>query len=292
MKTFWQVTIFSFLVVLSFGGYARFGIPQIEPAPPPVAEKLDLGTMTMKQFIALGGRLFDGRGTCTLCHNDLGRAPVLNKLGETIGNRLADPRYQGKDSDSAEQYLYESMVKPSAYVVAGFGKAGSNDTESPMPDVSGGSIGLSAVEIKAVIAFMLDSNGMENSVEIPKDAGDTENKVDGNAGGNNGGNNSGNGENGGGTNKTRKPYATAEAIVAGLNCGMCHKMGDYQDGELGPDLNSIGASLDREYLRRAILAPNAEVAEGFFADMMPSDYGQQLYASELEMLVDYLTGLK
>jgi len=58
--------------------------------------------------------------------------------------------------------------------VKGFGKAGSNDSESPMPDVSGGGISLSDVEIKAVLAFMLDSNGLENTVEIPTDAGDVE----------------------------------------------------------------------------------------------------------------------
>ena len=278
MKTFLQVALFSLLVILGFGGYANFGIPQIEPAPPPVAEKLDLGAMTMDQFVALGERIVSGRGTCTLCHNDLGRAPMLNKLGENVPKRLADPKFEGGATMSAEQYLYDSMVKPSAYVVAGFGKAGSNDTESPMPDVSGGSIGLSEAEVKAVVAYMLDSNGMENSVEIPQDAGSSEaEEKDGD---------------GGGSSEPRKPYASAEVVLEVLSCGMCHKVGSYQEADMGPDLNTIGANFDRDYLRRAILNPNADIASGFDADMMPADYGQQLYASELEMLVDYLAGLK
>jgi len=57
-------------------------------------------------------------------------------------------------------------------------------------------------------------------------------------------------------------------------------------------LSSIGASRDRQYLRRAILAPAADVAEGYPPGSMPPNYGDQLYASELEMLVDYLAESK
>ena len=59
---------------------------------------------------------------------------------------------------------------------------------------------------------------------------------------------------------------------------------------LGPDLTTIGASKDREYLRRALLDPNADVAEGYMKGMMPPTYGDQLSANELEMLVDYMLG--
>ena len=33
-------------------------------------------------------------------------------------------------------------------------------------------------------------------------------------------------------------------------------------------------------------------AKGFEKDQMPPDYGAQMYAVELEMMVDYLAGLK
>ena len=80
MKNFLQVITFCVVIACSFGAYATFGIPRIKPAPPPVEEKIDLGAMTMDQFIALGDKVYNGKGTCTLCHNSMGRAPMLNKI--------------------------------------------------------------------------------------------------------------------------------------------------------------------------------------------------------------------
>src|SRR3989304_4734360 len=167
MINFLKVAIFSVLMVGAFWGYSNFGIPQIKPAPPPVEEKLDLGAMTMDQFVALGGKIYNGKGTCTLCHNAMGRAPMLDKIGPVSLTRLKDPRYKGT-AKTVEEYLQEALVKPSAFVVSGFGKAGTNDTESPMPDVTGGGIGLSEAELKAVIAYLQDSGGAEVTVTIPE----------------------------------------------------------------------------------------------------------------------------
>jgi len=271
MKNFLKVVAFSMVVLWAFALYANYGIPRIKPALPPVEEKLDLGAMTMPQFIALGDKIFNGKGTCTLCHNSLGRAPMLSELASNTPARLADARYKG-EAKTAEEYIHESMVHPSAYVVAGFGKAGSNDTESPMPDVSGGTIGLSEAEIKSVIAYLQDSNGMELTVEIPTDVPEETEAAEGDGGG-------------------RAPYESADAIVAALGCGMCHKIGT-EEGDMGPDLTQIGATRDKEYLRRALMDPNADIAEGFDGDMMPDTFGADLSAKEMEMLVEYLAGLK
>ena len=81
-----------------------------------------------------------------------------------------------------------------------------------------------------------------------------------------------------------------EALIAKFTCGACHKVAG-QVGAIGPDLSQIGATRDKEYLRRAIMNPNADIAKGF-QPMMPNIYGGQLYASELEILVDYLASLK
>ncbi|MDX8404205.1 MAG: c-type cytochrome [Mariprofundaceae bacterium] len=269
MRNFLNVVIFSLILICSFGAYATFGIPRIKPAPPPVEEKIDLGAMTMDQFIALGDKTFNGKGTCTLCHNAMGRAPMLGKIGSIATERLADARYKG-ESTSAEEYIYESMVKPSAFVVAGFGKAGSNDSESPMPDVSGGSIGLSDTLVSAVIAYLQDSSGSEVTVEIPTDVPEESDDVE--AGG-------------------REPYESAEAIIEELTCGMCHIIGE-EEGEMGPDLSKIGSLRDRKNLRQSLMNPNAVIAEGFDADMMPDTFGDDLSAKEMEMLIDYLAGLK
>ena len=271
MKNLLKVAAFSLALIASFSLYASYGIPRIKPAAPPVEEKLDLGAMTMDQFIALGDKVYNGKGTCTLCHNAMGRAPMLNNIITISADRIADSKYKG-EAKTAEEYMYESFVKPSVYVVAGFGKAGSNDTESPMPDVSGGSVGLSDAEMKAVIAYLQDSGGAEVTVEIPTDVAEEASDDE---------------EGGGG----RAPYESAEAVIEELTCGMCHMIGE-EEGEMGPDLRKIGALRDKAYIRRALLDPNADIAEGFDGDMMPDTYGEDLSAKEMEMLVDYMAGLK
>ena len=274
MANFLKVTVFSLVVIGLFSAYSSYGIPRIVPAPPPKEEVLDLGAMTMDQFIALGGRIVKGKGTCTLCHNELGRAPLLDKSAVIAAERLTDDRYKGEAED-AESYLLESMVDPSAFVVVGFGKAGTGDTVSPMPDVSGGGIRLSEAELGAVIAWLQDTAGLEVTVALPTEA-PAEEAAD-----------AGGGEAG----EPRAMFTTTEDIVAEFTCGACHKLAG-EEGEVGPDLTAIGGKRDAAFLRRAILDPNADITEGFEADMMPPDYGEQLYAAELEMLVEYLAGLK
>lgn len=269
MKNFLQVVVFSLLTIGGFWGFANFLVPRIEPAPPPKTEKLDLGSMTMTQFIALGDKLYNGKGTCTLCHNDMGRAPMLDRIGSMGPKRLADPRYKGEAKD-IESYLYESMLKPSAFVAVGFGKAGTNDTESPMPDVSGGAIGFSEAETLAVIAYLQDIGGAEVTVSIPTDVPADSDKEDASA--------------------PRTALTSPQDIFTHFTCNACHKLAG-NGGELGPDLSKIGATRDAAYIRRAILDPNVEIAKGY-APMMPPIYGDQMYAKELETLVSHLAGLK
>ena len=269
------LTVFAFMIVTIglFAGYSNFGIPQIEPAPPPTEEKIDLTSMTIDQFVAFGGRIFEGKGTCTLCHNSLGRAPELDAIGENAQARLDDERYEGQ-ADNIEGYLTESLLDPSAYVVAGFGKAGTNDTESPMPSTSSGSIGLSEPELAAVTAFLQSNGGLEVTVEIPTDLGEAAEEE-------------GEAEPG----EPREPVTEIQELFDEYACEGCHTITE-EAGDVGPNLAKIGATQDREYIRRALLDPNADIAEGYEADFMPADLGEVLYASELEILVDFLSQLK
>jgi cytochrome c553 len=114
--------------------------------------------------------------------------------------------------------------------------------------------------------------GAEVTVSIPADVaadGDSDNKEGG---------------------APRVPLTSPQEILAHLACNACHKV-EGTGGELGPDLSHIGSQQDAAYIRRAILDPNAEIAEGF-VPMMPPNYGDQLYAGELETLVNYLAGLE
>ncbi len=276
MKNFLKVVFFSMATVAFFSGFANLGIPEINPAPPPVEEVLDLGAMSLDEFIALGERLFTGKGTCNLCHEPIGgRAPLLDKITSIAEERLADSRYKGQATD-AESYIYESMVEPSAFVVVGFGKSGSNDTESPMPAVSGGGMAFSEAEMLAIIAYLQDLEGVEVTVEIPTEV-DTAPEEPASAE----------------APAAEAPprAATPEAAMTQYGCGGCHEVAG-QAGALGPKLNTIGALRDAAYLRRSLLDPNADIAEGYPPNLMPNIYGDQMSARELEMIVDYLASLK
>lgn len=273
MMNFAKVVAFGLLTIGFFTLFSNFGIPQLEPAPPPVDEELDLSTMTMDGLVTVGDRIFNGKGTCTLCHNPVGgRAPLLDNAAASIGERLRDPRYGGQ-AETVEGYLRESMLEPSVYVVAGFGKAGTNDTESPMPVASGGSARLSEAEISAVIAYLQDRWGLDITVEMPVDVAAVPGDETSTAA------------------AAIRPLGSPQEAFTQFACMACHIF-EETGGQVGPNLSTIGATRDREYLRRAILDPNADITEGFLPNLMPNTYAQQMYASELEMIVDYLAGRK
>jgi len=273
MKNLAKVVAFGLLTIGFFTLFSNFGIPQLEPAPPPADEELDLSAMTMEDFVALGDRIFNGKGTCTLCHNPVGgRAPLLDNAAATIRDRLRNPGYGGQ-AETLYEYVRESMLEPSAYVVPGFGKAGTNDTESPMPAASGGSARLAEAETLAVIAYLQDRWGLDITVEIPADAAEASQDESATAA------------------AVQRPLGSPQEAFAQFACTACHIF-EESGGQIGPNLSRIGATRDKEYLRRAILEPNADVTDGFLPNLMPNTYAQQMYVSEVEMIVDYLAGRK
>ncbi len=272
-----KIVLAALVVIMGFAGFTTFGIPLIVPEAPPVEEKLT-GDITMDQYVAIGEKIFNGKGTCTLCHNPVGgRAPLLDAIGAEAANRIKEERYKGK-ATTGEEYLHESLVDTSAYVVAGFGKPGSDDTVSPMPDVSKGAIGLSDVELGAVIAYLQSNSGAEVTVALPTgDAGPAEEEA---------------------------PAAPVLATTAAeafekFECSMCHIAPFYPDGgDMGPDLSEVakvagkrknGLSADA-YLVESIRTPNAFIAPDFDEGMMPEDYPERMTLGELYLIVDGLMG--
>lgn len=252
-------------------------LPQMQSNPPEDEAPIVAGEIDMVGMVILGEKLFSGKGTCTLCHNNLGRAPDLLKmdLHATFTSRLADERYDGdgKGLDSGEgfaAYILESMEDPSAYVVAGFGKKGSNDTVSPMPIVSGPPISLSAIEMNAVTAFLQDLGGVDPTVDLPSADADVpaDDEED-----------------------VAEPAESGEEAIDKYGCSACHDLND-SESEVGPKLNGISKRMTREQVRTAILDPNDTIAEGFDEDMMPQDLGEQMFAVELEMIIDHLLKLE
>jgi mono/diheme cytochrome c family protein len=269
--TFVRVMVFSLLVLLVFTGFANI-LPQVQ-SDPPAEEVVEIGTLDMAGLVVYGEKLFSGKGTCTLCHNNLGRAPDLLELdlAATFPARIGDPNYTGaakggEGGDAIEAYLRESFLDPSAYVVAGFGKKGTKGKVSPMPVVDAPPIELDAVQIDAVIAFLQDRAGLEPTVPLPSAVeAEEEDEEEG-------------------------PASDALATLDKFLCSACHDL-EGSEADIGPDLRGIAGRMSREEIMAAILDPNAEIAEGYEADLMPADLAEQMYVSEVTLIVDYLTGL-
>lgn len=267
------------VVILGFVGYATYGIPLVIPELPPVEEKLT-GALTKDQYVAMGQKIFLGKGTCTLCHSPVGgRAPLLDTVGSKASERLKDPRYKGK-AKTGEEYIRESMMEPSAYVVAGFGKPGTNDTVSPMPDVSKGAIGLNPVEIGAVISFLQSNAGVEVTVALP--TGEAAPAA-------------------GASAEPAKivPAKTLAEAVKKFECLTCHAIPGVPDGgDLGPPLTTLKADAAKrkkglsaeQYINESIVNPNAFIVKGFEPDVMPGDLSERITVAELNLIVNGLLG--
>lgn len=267
--TFFKVISFSILVLLIYTGFANI-LPQVQ-SDPPTEEVVETGALDMAGMIAYGERLFSGNGTCTLCHNDLGRAPDLLEmdLAAAFSERLAGADDTGPAE--VELYLRESLIEPSAYVVAGFGKKGTNDTESPMPVVNAPPIEMDEVQMNALIAFLQDRAGLEPTVPLPSadqtPVAEEESDVEG-----------------------ESLAASGFEAIDKFFCATCHDL-EGSEADTGPALDDLAGRMSRGELMEAILEPNSVIAEGYEADMMPTDFGEQMHATELVLIVDYLMGL-
>jgi len=276
--TFLRVIVFSLSLLLFYALFSN-SLPQVEPD---LSEPIEVSTegLDMDGMIALGETLFTGKGTCTLCHNDLGRAPDMLEmdLAAAFTERLTDTRYEGvaagsEGPEAVEKYLRESLQKPSAFVVAGFGKKGSNDAVSPMPVVDAAPIELSNVEMNAIIAFLQDRALMTPTVPLPsadeaptsEAAADTEGMGEGSE-------------------------TDVIAVLNKYSCVACHDL-DESGADIGPALGGIADRMSRAEVMLSIIDPDATIAEGYDAGFMPADFGETMHVSELTLIADYLLAL-
>ena len=244
-------------------------IPQVESDVP--RELTFSGEVTAEELVAAGEELFDGAGGCTACHGLGTRAPNLvtaDASGQAIGARCAT-RVEGAD---CKAYLHQSMIEPNVYVVEGF--------QPIMPDVRRT---LSNEQIWALVAF-LQAQGGEVTV-TGEDIASTAGEADVEA-----------------ASATQAAAASGQVdpgvsnpvgILEQFACLACHRLGE-QGQEVGPPFTDIGARRDADYIRRSIVDPDAEIAEGYqqFAGIMPKDFGQRMTWSQLEVLVEYLVEQK
>jgi mono/diheme cytochrome c family protein len=105
-----------------------------------------------------------------------------------------------------------------------------------------------------------------------------------------------------GGEEAEAPEATEEAaeveevssggaqVFASTGCGSCHTFkAANSTGTVGPNLNEYLAPDDNQAgIEEMIVDPNAEIAEGYTANVMPQEYSQALSKPELEQLVHFL----
>jgi mono/diheme cytochrome c family protein len=259
------------LATLAFYTLVANMIPQVESEVP---QELSFSEqVTPEELVTAGEQLYNGAGGCTACHGLGTRAPnLLTDEGGTgaIGARCYN-RVPGK---TCKEYLHESMVNPTAHVVEGY--------QPIMPDMSRT---LSPVQIWAMIAYLESLGGevtvtAEDLTQAEAASGGAQ-PVPTTAAGQT--------PPGAGAASPTDPRAIMQANM----CLNCHKLGD-EGAAIGPPFDGMGARIDADRIRRGILEPNADTAQGFaqFAGTMPATFGQQLTAAQLEALVSYLAGLR
>lgn len=82
-------------------------------------------------------------------------------------------------------------------------------------------------------------------------------------------------------------------------CMVCHSL-EPGVSMVGPSLGTIGADAGsrvsgvsaEDFLRKAITAPDADIAEGFSAGIMPAALADELSAQEIDDLVAFLLTLR
>ena len=301
-------------------------------------EFAEMGRVIIFGAKQVAGQKSIGKGQCPLCHtfdpgDDSGRCPNLFGVENRSHDRVKEDRYatspiaigetepasgivkgkydeipeeyrrqNGPDEFTGEDYIRESMMCPTCYVVKDFGNAG--DLKSPMPIISKPPVSLSRNEVNAVIAYLQskDTPGEFATVTVPlpqDDAGNTGGAV----------------AEAPDEDEDKPVFVTGtediQAMINTLGCPLCHTIPGVEGamGMLGPvlhekinapkrikDPNYKGkATNTKEYVRESILNPGAYVvfneAEGeLFPDgLMPTDFSQQLSVHAIDKLVDFIS---
>lgn len=324
----------------TFASYSNW-LPQVRGEVPPVEkpgagkkaedmttqELADKGEMII--FGEMGTLHGQGKGQCPLCHGfQKGalseRAPNLSGIPTRAAERIKDPRYLKPDSiktesfpgsgraTSAIEYIAESHSCPNCFIVAGYGVKGSNDRESPMPEIHKGAIGLTIDEMIAVDTWLFVREGEEAPPvadiraayekfipEADRKAPEPEHAGPADAG---------------------PPIArgtdTPQEMIKKMGCAGCHSIPgtDFTTGAVGPVLaekvtsvkrlasaeykarvkeGKAHATTPKEYIIESIMNPSAFVVPAFaFGNpnnsMMPPDFSKKFTYEAVEKLADFL----
>ena len=296
-------------------------------------EYAEMGRIIIFGAKQVAGQKAIGKGQCPLCHtfdagDNIGRCPNLFGIDERGATRVKEDKYMnepvkvgevepatgivkgapdqipeeyrregagGYDSMNSEDYIRESMMCPTCYVVKGFG--GPGDKKSPMPVISKPPVSLSPIEINAVIAWMQsrETPGDFSRVTVPLPSDQPVEEAS--------------------SDEEAPLFVTGaepiDEMINKLGCPLCHTIPGIEGavGELGPKLHEKTNAMNRikdprykgkatnvkEYVRESILDPSAylvfnETAGELYPDgLMPPGFKNQISVEALDKIVDFIS---
>jgi mono/diheme cytochrome c family protein len=85
------------------------------------------------------------------------------------------------------------------------------------------------------------------------------------------------------------PGGPGAQVFANNGCGGCHTLAAAGSGGVtGPNLNEVLPGQTAAMIEESIVDPNAHIAKGYPANVMPANFKTTISPSEIEQLVQYL----
>jgi mono/diheme cytochrome c family protein len=85
------------------------------------------------------------------------------------------------------------------------------------------------------------------------------------------------------------PGGPGAQVFANNGCGGCHTLAAAKTGGVtGPNLNEVLPGQSAAMIEESIVDPNARIAKGYPANVMPADFSTIIKPSEIKALVKYL----
>ncbi|CAN5176261.1 hypothetical protein BH18ACT14_BH18ACT14_16670 [soil metagenome] len=83
--------------------------------------------------------------------------------------------------------------------------------------------------------------------------------------------------------------AAGKSVFTSAGCGSCHTLKEAgASGQVGPNLDEVLKGKDEQFIYDSLVNPDAQIADGFKAGIMPKTYGEQLDDKQLGDLVAFL----
>ena len=241
----------------------------------PAAEEMGGDAELSGDPAAAGEMLF--AQVCAACHAETDTiGPALPHIG---AEAAATAEELGM---TTEEYLHQSIVDPTAYVMEGF--------QPIMPPGYGDQY--SEDEINALIAYILSQGEEDHAADEEHGEAANASEADAEAGAADEANADTDAADAEGTAVDAELAAQGEKLFA-ATCMACHMETDTigpglpHIAESAPEIAEAQGMTTEEYLHQSIVDPAAYVVEGF-QPIMPPGYGDQYSEDEINALIAYI----